>query len=572
MQTVAQQLGKQQLNTFEESPLLVSADALGIELELEGFTETTRHRAASVLGDRWIVERDGSLRNGGIEFITNGGLGGVELERAIVGLTAFLSETPHDVTFRCSTHMHINMLDFTIPQVVRFILVYTAIEPYLFRIAGNYRYSSNFCTPVAESIPFHKNILSQMHESAARFGNPLRYCNKYTALNISPLFYDPRSGRSMGTLEFRGGRAMTTNDELFKQCNILLSIKKYVREFNGNEEQLLDSISSGVIGTVTPPMDSMEIAEEDRERALMNAWALLKSYQNAQSSQPQVTMQDGFPTSTEGFSHRDLLATLGVTDLNWSRLYRYLPIIRESSNREAVQRSIQCFPPSQHNNARYTLYSELAAVGGHLATRDTLLRTIYVNRHLNSEAELSQPSRRLLGRISDVSFQPLEEILYSFSLQTPRFRAMSQYIFNRDNASTQDVVDWLIDTTVRVKNRDRLNAAIQSININYQVGERENAVTLSRIFEYSLLPCDDFVWRADRGVYTKAVTVAVFLKNTRMRIPYVTHICGMFGYRDNIFNNARYADGDRDEFLMSRPIIQNEIHTYLGTNGNLRLI
>lgn len=288
MQTVGQQLGLDQLGVFDPHPSLVAPDAVGVELELEGFGSSSIRTAESMLGNLWSTTRDGSLRNGGVEFITNGGLGGAVLEDAFTRMHNLLQEVPFSDTFRCSTHMHVNMRDFTIPQVVKFILAYTACEPILFTFCGDYRYSSNFCTPVSESVPFHKNLISRIVEQAYEsWRQTYRYCNKYTALNILPMFPDGRNdNRALGTIEFRGSRALTTKEEFLKLANLLLAIKKFVREFEGDAEAMLNHINAlGVESSVYAGgiSDGLSAQVDRLERAMVNAWLLLKSNQEGQS-------------------------------------------------------------------------------------------------------------------------------------------------------------------------------------------------------------------------------------------------------------------------------------------------
>ena len=152
MQNIGEQLGYGALEDFRPHPALITTDAVGVELELEGFTNGDIEIARSHLNPLWTITSDGSLRNGGVEFITTGGKGGETLHQAYERITTCLREcVNYDASWRCSTHMHINMLDFTVNQAARFMLVYAACEPVLFELAGNLRRSSNFCTPLARS-------------------------------------------------------------------------------------------------------------------------------------------------------------------------------------------------------------------------------------------------------------------------------------------------------------------------------------------------------------------------------------------------------------------------------------
>lgn len=264
------------------------ADALGVELELEGFTSRATEEAARHLHPLWTVTTDGSLRNGGVELITNGGLGGEQLFAAFERVSALLERINYDASWRCSTHMHINMRDFTVNQVVRFMLVYTACEPVLFAHCGKFRFSSNFCVPIAESLPFHKKLISRMYDNVVKSRLAAQNTVKYTAMNFQPLFGDGRSRPALGTVEFRGGRPMTTCPEFVLQANLLLSIKQFVRESTDKEEEMLTRLNEGVMNTVYANGCAAELTPDPSEldEALVHAWILLKTYQKGMK-QPQ---------------------------------------------------------------------------------------------------------------------------------------------------------------------------------------------------------------------------------------------------------------------------------------------
>lgn len=280
---------------------------MGIELELEGFSSGNQRAAQDFLGSDWAVTSDGSLRNGGVEFVTNGGKGGAALVACFERMHDLLSRVNYDASFRCSTHMHINMLDFTFNQVARFLLAYTCAEPVLFTFCGNYRKSSNFCVPVCESLPFHKRLISRLYDDAisARSGQS---CNKYTAMNFLPLFSGGNDRAALGTVEFRGGRPLTTLNDFLLQANLLLSIKQYVRQFEGTDDEFLASITThGVLTTVygNGVASSISTPQDQLDEAMVTAWILLKSYQAGKNSRAQQRQREESLVNTMRSSPRE---------------------------------------------------------------------------------------------------------------------------------------------------------------------------------------------------------------------------------------------------------------------------
>lgn len=377
-------MGIPQLQAFPASSRLVTADAIGMELELEGFTSDAQNLLTRHIHPLWRLTQDGSLRNGGIELITNGGLGGQRLIDAFERLSSGLERVNYDASFRCSTHMHINMLDFTVNQVVRFLLVYTACEPVLFTFCGAYRESSNFCTPVTASLPFHRKLVSRMYDNAVAQRTAAQFTNKYTAMNLAPLFPSDRTP-ALGTVEFRGGRPLVTMDDMLLQANLLLAIKEYVRSFQGTEDELLASLAGGLNNTVY----NMGIAagintHPDRlENALIHSWCLLKSYQESmkaevtrrgRSSGAQWDHVPSFATAARGSSYmaqdedvatieplqapvgtitsiRDL-DSMGITERVWPSFHRHFDNLQGMSGRGTQIEAFNLVATSRHLSPR----------------------------------------------------------------------------------------------------------------------------------------------------------------------------------------------------------------------------
>lgn len=302
MQSVGEQLGIGNLEDFRPHSALVSACAVGVELELEGFTSRSTTEAQSHLHPLWSVTTDGSLRNGGVELITNGGLGGERLYAAFERVASLLERINYDASWRCSTHMHINMRDFTVNQVARFMMVYAACEPVIFAHCGAFRYSSNFCVPLADSLPFHKKLIARMWDDVISTRLAASATVKYTAMNFQPLFGDGRGRPALGTVEFRGGRPMTTVDDFVLQANLLLSIKEFVKNSTDTEAEMLTRLNEGVLSTVyhTGCAAALDVNQSILDEALVHSWMLLKSYQRGMKSPaPQKKSSNTFSAAAE---------------------------------------------------------------------------------------------------------------------------------------------------------------------------------------------------------------------------------------------------------------------------------
>jgi len=139
----------------------------------------------------WIKDiglvHDGSLRNNGVEFITRP----VGLDRALElfnilhdGLT--LGPTPY--SSRTSIHVHVNVSNMTMAQVKHLMLVYAALEPVFFEVAGETRKHNIHC------VPLNFTILPSLYYKPVQ--DIIQAWSKYSALNLIPV-------KTQGTVEFR---------------------------------------------------------------------------------------------------------------------------------------------------------------------------------------------------------------------------------------------------------------------------------------------------------------------------------------------------------------------------------
>lgn len=514
----------------------------------------------------WTIVPDGSLRNGGVEFITSGGLGGERLAAAINQLQAALEVVNYDASWRCSTHMHINMLDFTVNQVVRFLLVYTACEPVMFEFCGAYRKSSNFCTPVLDSLPFHRTIISRMWDDAVQRRWPMQHCNKYVALNFLPLFPDQRSGRALGTVEFRGGRPLVTREEMFKQANLLLSIKDYVRNFVGTEEEMLSSLAAGVHNTVYANGVSagIEPSIDSLERSLIASWMLLKSYQeglvaSVASRARQEELESIVPTTnnflSQSFGSRRVSTqashlptnTVGdpeslqdlqqwILQQHWPAMHEYYSFLSSTTDTHAMLSAAHMtFRSSQNGGGRIPTWvnSQTAMLNwaGNLHpenSEQTPIPTMLRLRHsmmVNSRHE--EPRLNLPG--GPVQGNRPTRICYQQILGPERWTELLRRIGYNAGARNIDIWNYLVNHQVRTKGRDALNSSIRQWSDDLEVTGITSTYRLWNILRMCRLPSASHVWSSDLPAYDNFCYVLNMLEEADVQVPYlVQHSKMMF--------------------------------------------
>ena len=156
----------------------------GAELEIEA----VRDFHGGWMEDNGITpETDGSLRNGGREFLLppSSRTESVELFQ---GVHSKIDLGANPFSYRTSIHVHVNCMYSTPSQVKALLYLYAIFEPLAFSFVGEERKNNIHCTPLwATHMPnLYRLGVDHLAEK----------WHKYTAFNILPL-------RELGTVEFR---------------------------------------------------------------------------------------------------------------------------------------------------------------------------------------------------------------------------------------------------------------------------------------------------------------------------------------------------------------------------------
>lgn len=211
------------------SPLVVPEDyksgikpvlpkkAIGIEVEVENV------RRAAFDQNMWGTKEDGSLRNNGIEFVSCP-LAGKQIEIAVRHLFSVLP-IGADFSERTSIHVHLNMRDSLVKDLLNLLLLYISFEKCLYRFAGEYRYRNIFCVPLQETqLPI---ILSNFIANGDLL-SLIKQWQKYSGLNLLPLI-------PFGTVEFRQMHGHRDPDLLLNWINIIFRMFKYSKKYSFDE-------------------------------------------------------------------------------------------------------------------------------------------------------------------------------------------------------------------------------------------------------------------------------------------------------------------------------------------------
>lgn len=196
----------------------------GLEVEVEGIPldET------AILGQTdWTIVSDGSLRNGGFEYVSRP-LTRRDATSAIRWLYDKLSRYPIRPTIRTSTHVHTNMLMRTFRDVQTVLTFFSLIEPLLFKLCGVDREENIYCIPwyrspdqprhIKRMLDFEENA-KQKDKTRPNLSAHYLVANacKYSSVYLEPL-------RRFGTLEFRMAPLFRTEQKMQEWVSIIEAV------------------------------------------------------------------------------------------------------------------------------------------------------------------------------------------------------------------------------------------------------------------------------------------------------------------------------------------------------------
>jgi hypothetical protein len=160
------------------SPLFV-----GLECEVESVARPSEG------SHRFRVTTDGSLRNHGVEFISDPTpITEIVDDFTLLHRVAEFRDLSAKFSPRTSIHVHVNCSNLSLLETRNIVYMYALFEEFFFLLVDSSRRSNIHCVPLTETyLPvYYKSELTHL----------ISRWHKYTALNIKPLC-------ELGTIEFR---------------------------------------------------------------------------------------------------------------------------------------------------------------------------------------------------------------------------------------------------------------------------------------------------------------------------------------------------------------------------------
>lgn len=167
------------------------------------------------------VQRDGSLRGAGYEFIS-GATNLNKLKENVSDLCGLVKDFPWSFSRRTSTHVHLNMSDRTTPELLKFLALYWMMEPIILFSLKPSRIGNTFCATTNTTRDMIVTSINQKYTLPVMKDEDQ---TKYASLNLTTLF-------KLGSAECRLFHASFDDQEIHRWLDsldgILQASKKVV--------------------------------------------------------------------------------------------------------------------------------------------------------------------------------------------------------------------------------------------------------------------------------------------------------------------------------------------------------
>ena len=246
--------------------------AVGIELELEGVTIPP-----DLNSSMWSVVSDGSLRNNGTEIVCAKPLSGMLLEKGLDDLECSLMNLDYTLSERCSTHIHLDTTDMTVPQLVNFLVLSAIFENSLFTLFGAERRANTFCLSIDRGSSNFEHLcrLGAMPVPEQLFD--IRW-SKYAGISLNRM-------RDLGTVEFRMFHPITKKADYLRVLKFLFALKTEAMNMESIQEIITykkaNSLSD-LFSRIFPDEAYTEAYEVDIENGIQLANDMITSIQLSQ--------------------------------------------------------------------------------------------------------------------------------------------------------------------------------------------------------------------------------------------------------------------------------------------------
>lgn len=198
---------------------------LGVEIELEMGSIDNYETILRRVPKGWRLERDGSLRDNGVELVLREPQDYETAMKALANVNKVLDDNNIvvDDSGRAGVHVHINMQEQSIIEVFNLVCLYLIFEDSLMDMCGEWRSGNLFCLRARDA----EGMVSLLRDTVKKqkWGNLGSDQLRYAALNLNAL-------RRYGSVEFRAMRSTTDESVLGPWMLSLLALREAATKFD----------------------------------------------------------------------------------------------------------------------------------------------------------------------------------------------------------------------------------------------------------------------------------------------------------------------------------------------------
>lgn len=211
-------------NSAPDSTWPIPDQYVGLEIEIEDYSQEELDRHGDRGSPYWSVHGDGSLRNG-VEYVLSQPMMGNDLLKAIDYF--FTNIKTYSDSPRTSIHVHLNMLqeEESVEGLRNMVALYYMFEDAFFSVADEGRKWNGYCNAFDDNPPaFLEELMA--HESSGDMGKLYesllttadQNTNRYYGLNLAAL-------RRYGTIEFRHMPLVRDKTRLMEWIGLIMETK-----------------------------------------------------------------------------------------------------------------------------------------------------------------------------------------------------------------------------------------------------------------------------------------------------------------------------------------------------------
>jgi hypothetical protein len=219
-------------NVVAESYLLKDCKT-GVELEFEGCV-ISEADAVAMSHAGWAGKPDGSLREGGYEWIIRYPLANNALRDTVYFALDLAKKRNYQVSVRTGLHTHVNVMDMMFEQYKMLLLIYAFIEPAIYHYASNDRDENVHCLPwfaTSDGLMTVSDVYNSPEEYVRR---ALDNVERYGGLNIA-------ATRRFGSVEWRHMKATLEPIKIMDWVAINHRVKEAAIRLAGNRDLIADA-------------------------------------------------------------------------------------------------------------------------------------------------------------------------------------------------------------------------------------------------------------------------------------------------------------------------------------------